>query len=134
MSHFSQVFLPDVSPILCSQEGQLIFRPSVNFIKNFQTPILQIASSRNSDSRDRNNPSGQDPYLAVRTHGNTTLFKLELLDDLEPVLNDLVTLSASDVGGSTIRDIKLTSELDMFIVNDKGAVFRVAYSQERIAL
>ena len=70
----------------------------------------------------------------MRTHGSTTLFKLELLDDSRPVLNDLVTLSASDVGGNNIRDVKLTSELDVFIVNDQGAVFLVADGQERIAL
>jgi hypothetical protein len=131
---FSQLFLSDLSPLLCSQEGQHTFRPSVNFVKSFQTPILQIVSSRDGDSRDRNNPSGQDPYFVVRTHGNTTLFKLELLDDSRPVLNDLVTLSASDVGGNTIRDVKLNSELDVFIVNDQGAVFLVADGQERIAL
>ena len=131
---FPQLFLSDLSPLLCSQEGQLTFRPSANFVKSFQTPILQIVSSRDGDSRNRHNPSGQDPYFVVRTHGNTTLFKLELLDDSRPVLNDLVTLSASDVGGNTIRDAKLTSELDMFIVNDQGAVFLVADCQEPIAL
>lgn len=131
---FSQLFLSDLSPLLCSQEGQLTFRPSANFIKSFQTPILQIVSSRDGDSRNRNSSSGQDPYFVVRTHGSTTLFKLELLDDSRPVLNDLVTLSASDVGGNNIRDVKLTSELDVFIVNDQGAVFLVADGQERIAL
>ena len=70
----------------------------------------------------------------MRTHGSTTLFKLELLDDSRSVLNDLVTLSACDVGGNTIRDVKLTSDLDMFIVNNQGAVFLVADGQEPIAL
>jgi len=75
-----------------------------------------------------------DPYFAVRTHGTTTLFKLAPPEDSAPVLNDLATLSASDVGGNTIQDVKLNSELNMFVVNNRGMAFLAAYGQENAAL
>ncbi len=75
-----------------------------------------------------------DPYFALRTHGSTTLFKLAPLEESAPVLNDLATLSASDVGGSAIQDVKLNSELNMFVVNNRGMAFLAAYGQENAAL
>jgi hypothetical protein len=75
-----------------------------------------------------------DPYFAVRTYGSTTLFKLAPPEESGPVLNDLATLSPCDVGGNTIQDVKLNSELNVFVVNNRGMVFLAAYGQDNAAM
>ena len=119
---------PDLSSILYSDKG-LVLKPSVNPVKTFQTPILQIVGSRPSNSLDRICPSGQGSHFAVRLHSRTTLFKAESRHETGIVLENLATVSASDVGGHAILDVSLTSEPESYFVNSHGSVFRGTYYQ-----
>ncbi|KAF8636607.1 hypothetical protein AX17_003417 [Amanita inopinata Kibby_2008] len=124
----------NLSPLTYLNPDGLTFKPSATPVKVFDTPILQIVSSKSGYSHDRGHRSNQASCLAVRTLGSTTLFNLEIQQDACAVLHDLVTLSRAETGDHAIVDMRITSESQTYMVNGRGTVYSGDFSDGRTAL
>ncbi|PFH54274.1 hypothetical protein AMATHDRAFT_53159 [Amanita thiersii Skay4041] len=111
----------NLSPLLFSESGELVFKPNATPVKSFDTPIRQIVPSKSFQAQEGG-------FIAVRTHGSIVLSKIEPLLTHQCALNDLFTLTSADAGGHTFVDVRPTSELGVYVANNHGALYHGQFS------
>ncbi|KAJ4487849.1 hypothetical protein J3R30DRAFT_3400509 [Lentinula aciculospora] len=98
-------------------EDNLSFECSINTVKSFTTPILQLVSSRTP-------ANGPNTYLATRTYGSTTLLRACYAPEAPYVaFSELSTITREDIGQRPPVDVKFKSRHPgVLFVNDEGSV------------
>lgn len=114
-------FCVDVSSLIPNSSGNFVFKASGVPLFTFETPILQLSSSRSS----REHPQLSNTAL-VRTYASVSLMTISPpMDGIQSKITRDIDITRSDAGDIPIMDSRiLGAGPDIVVVNRIGHVYK----------